>query len=199
MNSNAETSFPPLRGAVLIGGESRRMGRDKLGLLRPDGLTFLEGTVKTLSALLSSPPLLLGEGEVPVSLARYPRVPDALRKRGPLGGIVAALENDRLSAWLVVPCDMPGLDEATLARLIGERDPACWATAFRFPDAPKWEPFPAIFEPAALPALRAELAHSGSVLCALEERKVKQAPIPRSPALRDVDTPQELEEWLRKR
>ena len=45
-------------------------------------------------------------------------IADALPDLGPIGGIHAALHAHAESAWLVLACDLPFLDTATLQQLI---------------------------------------------------------------------------------
>lgn len=115
-------------GAVLAGGESRRMGRDKALLRLTDGSTLLERTIATLRAAG------LDEIVLSVSTARRGRalqdaVPaarglrlatDATPGRGPLGGLHAALRAHPYRYVLLVACDMPRLDAAALGALIAE-------------------------------------------------------------------------------
>jgi molybdopterin-guanine dinucleotide biosynthesis protein A len=67
------------------------------------------------------------------------------------------------AAWLVLACDLPYLDEATLDYLLVERDPSRPATAFRAKNAlPKHdglpEPLCAIYEPSSREGILAQVA-----------------------------------------
>lgn len=110
------------RAVVLAGGQSRRMGFDKASV-RVDGETQLERSCR-LAATVA--------GQVFVSV-RDPAAADALRQRfrligdapdaeGPLAGIVAALRSAPDAEWLVLACDLPRLDQATLQALARASD-----------------------------------------------------------------------------
>jgi molybdopterin-guanine dinucleotide biosynthesis protein A len=92
--------------------------------------------------------------------AAHPRIADVVPDIGPLGGIHAALHAHPEAAWLVLACDLPFLDAATLQQLIAGRQPQRLATAFRSTFDGKPEPLCAIWEPASLPAVDAWLAAS---------------------------------------
>jgi molybdopterin-guanine dinucleotide biosynthesis protein A len=72
---------------------------------------------------------------------------------GPLAGILAAQQAQPESAWLVLACDLPFLDERTLAHLLAARDPQAVATAYRSAHDGLPEPLCAIYEPGSAAAL----------------------------------------------
>jgi molybdopterin-guanine dinucleotide biosynthesis protein A len=76
---------------------------------------------------------------------------------GPLAGILAAQAAHPEVAWLVLACDLPFLDRATLLHLIAERQPARLATAYRSTSDAAPEPLCAIYEPASRQPLLAYL------------------------------------------
>jgi molybdopterin-guanine dinucleotide biosynthesis protein A len=86
-------------------------------------------------------------------------VVDGPEGRGPIAGILAAQSRHPEAAWLVVACDLPFLDDATLATLVARRDPRRLATAFRSRHDGLPEPLCAIYEPGSRAAI---LAHVGA-------------------------------------
>jgi molybdopterin-guanine dinucleotide biosynthesis protein A len=90
--------------------------------------------------------------------ARYARIVDRGGVEGPIAGIVAALAEHPGAAWLVLACDLPFLDAATLDVLLASRDPDADATAFRSSRDGLPEPLCAIYEPRAADKLAAHLA-----------------------------------------
>jgi molybdopterin-guanine dinucleotide biosynthesis protein A len=88
--------------------------------------------------------------------------PDGRRVEGPLAGILAAQRAWPTAAWLVLACDLPFLDDRTLAHLIAQRDPARVATAFRSAHDGLPEPLCAIWEPASAPLVAAWAASGRS-------------------------------------
>lgn len=139
----------PLCGLVLAGGHSSRMQRDKAAL------DFGSGTQLERAFALVAP--RVAEAFVSVRAdqrdeplrARFPQVVDGDRGAGPVAGILAAQRLKPECAWLVLACDLPLLDDGTLAELIAARDPARLATAFRSARDGLPEPLCAIWEAAS--------------------------------------------------
>lgn len=192
---------PPLRGLVLAGGESRRMGRDKAAIV-VSGATLLEAAVRLVAPFVA---------DVRVAV-RSDQAADPLRRRfhllldppglaGPAAALVAAHGDDPAAAWLVVACDMPGLDAGTLAALAGARDPARGGTAFRTPGDARPEPLCAIWEPATLARLAAS-AREAADHAPVSPRAVLAAAGPvlldaaRPARLGSVNTPVDLARFL---
>jgi len=109
-----------LYGAVLAGGRSTRMGRDKR-FLKLDGEFLVDRAIKVVADAIS------GSTESVYLCGRVPNrdcVVDVLPNLGPLGGILSALQlvrtkNPEQEAWLlVVPVDMPLLNPNPLKDLI---------------------------------------------------------------------------------
>ena len=109
-------------GYVLVGGASRRMGRDKalLGYTGKPLVLTVAAAVRDATGNVS----LLGD---PVRYGHLglPVIPDLISGQGPMSGLHAAL-NDASTAqtdWvLLVACDLPNLDAAFLRRLIESAD-----------------------------------------------------------------------------
>ncbi len=102
-------------GFVLVGGQSRRMGRDKALLPHHSGVLVEEIAAKlaavTVSVALVGPP------------ERYRHlhldcIPDRRPGLGPLAGVEAALASARGEWNLIVACDMPDIDTPLLKKLI---------------------------------------------------------------------------------
>jgi molybdopterin-guanine dinucleotide biosynthesis protein A len=87
--------------------------------------------------------------------AAYDTIADVLPNLGPIGGIHAALHAYPDRAWLVLACDLPFLDAATLQHLIAHRRSTRVATAYRSSFDGQPEPLCAIFEPRSRAAHRA--------------------------------------------
>jgi molybdopterin-guanine dinucleotide biosynthesis protein A len=136
---------PPLAVGILIGGKSRRMGRPKTWLPLADGL-LLEHTVEVARCVTPNV-LLLGRADVPDTLAQLPQLPDAPGIGGPLAGLVAAFRWAPDHRWIILPCDMPCLDEAALRLLLAGERPDCWAVQVKLPDRRYPEPLGALFGP----------------------------------------------------
>jgi molybdopterin-guanine dinucleotide biosynthesis protein A len=140
-------ALAPLYGLVLAGGESRRMGRDK-AILAYRGRTQLEAAYSLVArhcerAFVSVRADQVGEP----ARAALPQVVDRHSGIGPIAGIAAAQAEYPEAAWLVVACDLPFLDDATVAGLIARRG-AHPVTAYRSAHDGLPEPLCAIYEPA---------------------------------------------------
>ncbi|MCC7073682.1 MAG: molybdenum cofactor guanylyltransferase [Deltaproteobacteria bacterium] len=101
-------------GALLAGGESRRMGKDKSALVL-EGQTLAERALATLAAV-SDRQVILGHGRG--CPGGVPRLPDAVAGQGPSAGLRALLASGLGDAYLVLPVDMPGVTPAHLQRLV---------------------------------------------------------------------------------
>ena len=138
----------PLLGLVLAGGRSRRMGRDKAALTL-DGETALARAVRLLEPHCSDVFVSVrdGDGQDDALRAGYPCIADRFGSVGPADGIASAQATRPDAAWLVVACDLPRLEAATLAALIAARDTGADATAFTSGRDALPEPLCAIWEP----------------------------------------------------
>ena len=87
-----------------------------------------------------------------------PQIVDRHPGIGPLAGIESALLSHPKAAWLVVACDLPFLNAATLELLIANRDAARTATAFRSAHDGLPEPLCAIWEPRSIVAVSERIA-----------------------------------------
>lgn len=150
----------PLYGLVLAGGRSTRMGTDKAALIHPDGRSLARRTYDLLAGagcvdvVLS----LRHDQEIPVGFSDLPDlaiIRDPIDSTGgPLVGIVAAMSLHPGADWLVLACDLPRLDAATLSHLVASKHPDELFLSYRseFDGLP--EPLCALYASAALPLLR---------------------------------------------
>jgi molybdopterin-guanine dinucleotide biosynthesis protein A len=147
-----------LLGLVLAGGRSTRMQTDKAALAygaRPQLAVTYELVARHVSrAFVSVRADHAGES----LRAAYPQVVDGLTGRGPIAGIIAAQARHPEAAWLVVACDLPQLDDATIGHLLSRREPRVLATAYASAREGLPEPLCAIYEPASRAAILAYVA-----------------------------------------
>jgi molybdopterin-guanine dinucleotide biosynthesis protein A len=183
----------PLRAGLLIGGKSRRMGRPK-ALLRVKGETLMEKSVGTLLAVAGGA-VLLGSGEVPVSLETVSRIPDAPGVAGPMAGMLAAFRWDPHSAWIISAVDMPLMEKDAWRWLLDQRRPGAWAVLPRLHGRRTVETTGGCYEPMIFDHIES-LASRGKVKLQEIARHPKVL-APRVPdaiahAWKNVNTP---EEW----
>lgn len=105
-------------GLVLAGGESRRMGRDK-ALLERDGKTQLAHIVELLEGCVDKVFVSTrADQNKDEERGRFEQVVDRYDDLGPVAGILSALDEYPEVDWLVVACDLPNIDEATIRHLL---------------------------------------------------------------------------------
>lgn len=133
-----------MKGLLLVGGKSSRMGTDKAGLVLRDGLSQQERGLELLGKVCE---------QVFLSTAQDTGEPntitDAFGPIGPLGAIASAQKADADAAWLVLACDLPLIEEQHLKCLISNRDQNQHATYFMSASDGLPEPLCAIWEPSS--------------------------------------------------
>ncbi|CAH0999465.1 Molybdenum cofactor guanylyltransferase [Neolewinella maritima] len=144
-----QAATPPLRALILAGGKSERMGADKSRLVYRDGQTEVERLRDLCRSLELPVHLSVRDATFAANVADLPLVADRFLGLGPAGAIASAFLSAPDAAWLVLACDLPLLDEATLRTLLTARRPDRLATAVRGPGKPWPEPLVAIYEPRA--------------------------------------------------
>jgi molybdopterin-guanine dinucleotide biosynthesis protein A len=189
---------PPVYGLVLAGGQSTRMKRDKATLAYHGGKTQLEWAMDLLGSRVERAFVSVRPGQTDPVRARFEQILDTREGLGPIAGIIAAQARYPDAAWLVLACDLPFLEGATLDYLLAERDPTRQATAFRsgHSDNPKHnglpEPLCTLYEPASREAILAHMASGKDCprkFLINAHTKLLDQPNPR--ALDNVNTPEE--------
>lgn len=182
----------PLHGLVLAGGRSTRMGRDK-ARLRYGARTQLQAAFDLLSPLVLECRVSVRADQRGEPLrAGFPQLVDALDDIGPAAGLLAAHAHAPQAAWLAVACDVPLLEASALQILIGARAPGVAALAFRSAHDGLPEPLCAVWEPAALQRLQAQVSgRRHGLRSVLHGADVRLLPLPCAHALDNANTPQD--------
>lgn len=180
-------------GFVLVGGRSSRMGRDK-ALLPTGSRTLAEHIAESVRQAVGNV-TLMGDPEKYTPLG-LPVIADAVKERGPMGGIYTALLHSQAEWNLVVACDMPGVTPDFLRALIeaaGRSPQTCVAS-----QGPGGiEPLCAVYHRRLLPSLESALR---DMRLKMKDFLLQQNPRlwpvadAAAAALRNVNTP---EEWRR--
>jgi molybdopterin-guanine dinucleotide biosynthesis protein A len=103
--------------AVLTGGASRRMGRDK-AFVAVDGVPMVVRVASTLHEAGATPVVAVGGDLGRLQGAGLVALADPRQGEGPLGGLVTALEAADGAVLVVVATDLAWLDAATVRALV---------------------------------------------------------------------------------
>ena len=188
-----------LVGAVLTGGSSRRMGRDK-ALIQIEGVRMVDRVAAALAAAGCSNVVAVGPRQLAGDLAH---IDDLYPGEGPLGGVLTAMGSmasmGSMGSWLcVVACDLPWLDVDSIAAL--HRAAASAAAAGQnaaevdvvVARTDRIEPLCALWNPSCRDAVQ-QAFDSGerSLLEVFKMLNVIEVPV-HPLALRNVNTPEDL-------
>lgn len=192
------SNVAPIYGLVLAGGASRRMHTDKAAL-EYAGQTQLQRAFDLLLRICEKvfisvrPDQTQDPARIP-----FPQIIDTLNGVGPLAGITAAQSKHPDVAWLIMACDLPFINEATLKHLIEHRDSSQFATAFRSTHDELPEPLCAVWEPATASHVREWIASGQKcprkLLINSDTLLLSQ---PQANALDNINTPDEHLQALR--
>ncbi|AQS94743.1 molybdenum cofactor guanylyltransferase [Polaribacter sp. BM10] len=155
INNLIQEKIAPIKGLVLVGGKSTRMGKDK-SELNYFGKPQKE-VVKTL--------LEINNLETFYSVQKAEdesEIADKFIDLGPFGGICSAFQKDPNSAWFVLATDLPFVDESIIKLVLERRNPSKVATAIKGKNKDFPEPLITIYEPKAYPLLLQYLAQGYS-------------------------------------
>lgn len=187
------TEAPPLKGLVLAGGRSRRMGSDKALLPRGDetqlghAVHLLESYVEQVYVSTRA-----DQADEP-ERRRFRQITDRYQGLGPLAGVLSAMDADARCAWLVLACDLPNVDARTIAGLLDGRAPGQPFTAFRSSHDDLPEPLCAIYEPTSRAIIDRFVADGLNCPRKIQMRsdtRLLRQPVP--DALDNVNTPDDL-------
>ncbi len=180
-------------GLVLAGGRSRRMGRDK-ALIERDGQSLLERAFRLVDAVTDGARVSVRADQVSDPLRRqFPQVVDRYTDIGPLAGILSALQGEPAADWLVVACDLPNVDRATLEYLLAEAPADAPLTAYRSTVDALPEPLCALYRSGSDALIQTAIAEG--VVCPrkiLIRNDAVLLDLPASDALVNLNTPEDL-------
>lgn len=155
-----ERAVPPLKGLVLTGGRSERMGTDK-GAINWHGIPQREYVAGLLSGVCSEV-YYSCRADQAAELAPHPVITDTFTDLGPFGAVLSAFRYDPDAAWLVLACDLPLFDRDALNELVSARSQKSVATALRLGPGSFPEPLVAVWEPKSYALLLSFLAQGVS-------------------------------------
>lgn len=179
----------PVKGLVLAGGKSLRMGSDK-GLLDYHGKSQRDFSFELLQRVHLETFLSVRKEQ---KIAPGKNIEDVFLGLGPFGAICSAFQSNPNAAWLVLATDLPFVDENILKKLLENRNPSKIATAIKGKNKDFPEPLIGIWEPKSYPILLNYLAQG--ISCprkVLINNPVEIIEI-EDHFIRNVNTPEEFE------
>ncbi|MFK8061405.1 MAG: NTP transferase domain-containing protein [Polaribacter sp.] len=182
-----QEKIAPIKGLVLVGGKSTRMGTDK------SELNYFGKPQKEFAKELLENNNLETFYSVQSLSEKENEISDKFLNLGPFGGICSAFQKDPNSAWLVLATDLPFVNDEVIQQLLKHRNPSKVATAIKGKSKEFVEPLITIYEPKAYPILLQYLAQGYS--CPrkmLINSDVEIVEIDDS-FIRNVNTPEEFE------
>ncbi|WP_218598123.1 NTP transferase domain-containing protein [Polaribacter sp. NJDZ03] len=145
-----------VKGLVLVGGKSTRMGQDK------SELNYFGKPQKEVAKELLENNNIETFYSVQKSSEKEDEISDKFINLGPFGGICSAFQKDPNTAWFVLATDVPFVDTALIKLLLKHRNPSKAATAIRGKGKDFPEPLITIYEPKAYAILLQYLAQGYS-------------------------------------
>ncbi len=189
------TTLPPFTGAVLAGGASRRMGRDK-ALIELDGRPLAAIAAAALVEAGADGPVL-GIGGAGPALRRLGLEPvvDDHPGEGPLGAVMTALARAHHEVVVILACDVPGAEAGAVGLVLAALAAAAHAdVAVPVLGDGRRQPLHAAWRRSALPSVEAAFDRGERAVHRMLEALAVVTVAGISPrAVADVDTPGDLE------
>ena len=104
-----------MTSAILAGGRSSRMGKDK-ALLEINGKKLVQRVHDKVKNLFAETILIANKPDA-LTFLNVPIFPDIIANLGPLGGIYTALKNSSYPQCFVIACDLPFIPEELIRYL----------------------------------------------------------------------------------
>jgi molybdopterin-guanine dinucleotide biosynthesis protein A len=174
--------------AILIGGDSSRMGADK-ATYEIDGTPMANLVAQAATEAGASEVLLVGGTSSRAKALVGTWKKDAFPGEGPLGGVITALKASKTDSVVVLSCDMPFITSAVIASLVsgladaqatvGRTDRLNWLCA-------AWSKDECLQTLQGVWKRNERAVHRAAVLL-----DVLEVPVP-AVAVRNINTPQDL-------
>ena len=175
-----------IKGLILTGGQSIRMGTDKHRLVY-HGIPQYQHLRHLFSKVGLESCLSISIQQTPDFPAEQHLIVDQYEARGPIGGILSAMHELKDASWLVVACDLPLINESHLQEIINHRSPAHQAVTYQVhPDF--YETTCTLYESSCRPILEEVLTNGkGSLQKALRQMTVTTLMPPNAKDLMNVN------------
>ena len=196
LHDSVKDSIAPVSALILAGGKSTRMGEDK-SQIKYHRKT-MELHLAEVCRELNVESFISKQHSYPEdNIQGIPVIKDRMPGMGPFGAIISAFIEKPDSAWMVMACDMPQLDKASLQELLTNRMSSKSATAVKGKDKPFPEPLLAIYEPRIYPRMLDFLALGYA--CprkVLINSEVETITLISDDPIMNVNTPEERQQYL---
>ena len=156
INNLIQEKIAAVKGLVLVGGKSTRMGQDK------SNLDYFGKPQKIVAKQLLESNKLETFYSVQNASEYDDEIHDKFLNLGPFGGICSAFQKDPNAAWFVLATDVPFVNDQIIKLLLNQRNPGKIATAIKGKGKDFPEPLITIYEPKAYPILLQYLAQGYS-------------------------------------
>ena len=143
MENLIKEKIAPVRGLVLAGGQSLRMGKDK-GTLNFYGKSQRNVAIEMLERNNMKTYLSVRADQ---QVETENKITDAFYGLGPYGAICSAFQYNPNTAWFVLATDLPFVNDALIQELLKRRNPSKIATTVKGKDNEFPEPLITIWEP----------------------------------------------------
>ena len=180
-----------INGLILSGGLSTRMGEDKR-LIKYHDKTQEQHLFDLLIPYCSEVYVSINQNQ----RTDLPHIFDLdLSIKSPIVGIISAFEKHSETAWLVVACDMPFINQEVIEYLIKNRNTEKFATAFENPEEHFPEPLLTIYEPKIYEKLQ-EAINQGkkSPMKVLQSLEIELLQVFDNKVLMNINTPIQMNE-----
>lgn len=145
-----------LYGLILTGGKSARLGKDKY-LMEYHGKPQVQYLYNLLVSVGLETHISCNKEQAHNLKPKFPLIVDKFKEIGPMGALSAAFDINPKGAWLVVACDLPFINEATIKRLINERSHEHLLTTYQEVNSNFFETTISIYEPEVSAAMNIAL------------------------------------------
>lgn len=183
-------SGAPFSVAILIGGDSSRMGTDK-ATLEVDGIPMATRVAQAATRAGADEILLVGGTQARAKKLQGTWKKDAFPGEGPLGGVITALKSATHDSVVVLSCDMPFITDSVITSLVrglsdaqasvGRTDRLNWLCS-------AWSTDECLTTLQSVWKRKERAVHRAAVLL-----DVAEVPVP-AVAVRNINTPEDLVE-----
>jgi molybdopterin-guanine dinucleotide biosynthesis protein A len=187
INRLIQEKIAPVKGLILVGGKSTRMGQDK------SKLNYFGKPQKEFAKELLENNNLETFYSVQNSLESKQEISDKFYNLGPFGGICSAFQKDPNAAWFVLATDVPFVDDEIIQLLLNHRNSSKVATAIKGKNKEFPEPLITIYEPKAYSILLQYLAQGYSCPRKMLINSDVEIVEIEDDFIRNINTPEEFE------